>query len=217
MLINHQLNNLSNDFDQLNRILTQKEGESLFVSKQKEQIESKLKQDKEKVILIDKTIAFVQKFTELSRKETLDKMSFIVTTALQDIKDSNLSFKINYDKKRNMPVADFLIHSDLLNKDMGIMESCGGTLFDIVEFSLRVSLLLKWKPSLSRIFILDESFKHVSPQDRPKLAKFVRDLSEKLDLQIILISHSQEVTEDAHKIFAVSYDGIKSTVRVENV
>lgn len=217
MLINHQLGSLSNDYDQLNRVVTQKEGESLFVSRQKEQVELNLKQNKEKIILIDKTIAFAQKFTELSRRETLDKMSFLVTTALQEIKDKNLSFKVNYDKKRNQAVADFLIHSDLLNKDMGIMESCGGTIFDLCEVVLRISLLLKWKPSLSRIFILDESFKHVSPQDRPKLAQFIHELSEKLGLQIILISHSQEITEGAHKVFKVSYDGIKSTVMVENV
>lgn len=207
-----QLSNLQSRFSQLDRKLTLKEGEHTAILQHKQQLEKQIDDHRHNIVLSEKVGIVVQKLTELSRKETLDKVAAIVTTALQDVKDPNLSFKINYKIERGQSVAEFVIYNSKLGQEMGIMESCGGTIADIVEFALKVSLLLKWQPQLAKIFILDEAFKHVSPEDRPKLANFVKLLSEKLELQIILVSHSPEVTQDAHKVFYVTHDGTKSEV-----
>lgn len=207
------VSSLQNKFSQLDRKLTLKEGQHSEVLRQKQQLETQIIQQKEAIILSEKISLVVQKLTELARKDTLDKVANIVTTALQQIKDPNLSFRINYKVEKGQ--AEFVIYNSKLKQEMGIMESSGGTLVDIVDFALRVSLMLKWQPQLSRVLILDESFKFVSVADRDKLASFIRELSEKLDLQIILVTHESELSVQAHKVFRISHDGIKSEIQAE--
>lgn len=207
-----RLNLLLAKFNQLDRALLQQEGERKALLSVQDQLSAQLTQERNKIILYEKVGVVVQKLTEISRRDTLDKVASIVSVALQEIKDPTLTFKINYKVERNQAIAEFLIHDSKLQRDMDPLQSCGGTLIDLIELPLKVSLLLKWSPQLAKVLILDESFKFVSTADRPKLASFIRQLAENLGLQIILITHSPEVASTAHQVFKVVHDGTQSKV-----
>lgn len=211
-----QLDYLLNSHRQLDRLLLQKEGEHKAILSTKVELEKQVSLKKQEAELLEKVVAVVQKLTEISRKETLEKVAAIVTTALQEVKDPNLSFRINYKTERSQAVAEFVVYNSKLKAEMDPIESCGGTLVDIIEFALKISLLLKWQPQLSRVLILDEALKHVSAVDKPAMAQFVRKVTEKLGIQLILVSHSSELISDAHKVFSVSHDGVQSHITVEN-
>lgn len=210
-----QLDYLLNSYNRLDRLLLQKEGEHKAVQSVKDRVSKEVTQKKQEADLYEKVVVVVQKLTEISRKETLDKVAAIVTTALQEVKDPDLSFKINYKTERSQAVAEFVIYNSKLKLELDPVQSCGGTLIDIIEFALKVSLLLKWKPQLSKVLILDEAFKFVSAVDRPAMAQFVKQITEKLGIQLILVSHSSELMLDAHKVFSVSHNGIESAITVE--
>jgi DNA repair exonuclease SbcCD ATPase subunit len=212
MNLTQKLRTLLDNFNRVDRFVLQKEGENKAFLEQKKQLESHVISKKDEIILCEKVSLLVQKLTELSRKETLEKIATIVTKALQDVKDPTLEFKINYKMERNQSIAEFAILDNKLKTELDIFDSCGGTIADLVEFALKISLLLKWQPQLSKILILDESFKFVSIQDRYKLGKFIQELSNKLGIQIILISHSQELIEFADKVYRVEHDGTQSLV-----
>jgi DNA repair exonuclease SbcCD ATPase subunit len=207
-----KLRSLLDNFNRLDRLVLQKEGENKAILEQKNQLETQLFTKKNDIVLFEKVGLVVQKLTELSRKETLEKIATIVTKALQDVKDPTLEFRINYKTERNTSVAEFVIYDNKLKTELDIFDSCGGTIADLVEFALKISLLLKWQPQLSKVLILDESFKFVSIQDRYKLGKFIQELSNKLNIQIILISHSQELIEFADKVYTIEHDGKKSII-----
>lgn len=209
------LTDLQTKLHQLDRSLLQREGQYRAILESKTEIESEIQENKKKIELLERVAAVVQKLTEISRKDTLDKVAAIVSTAIQEVKDPNLSFKINYKLERNQAVADFMVYNKKLKAEMDIFESCGGTIADIVEFTLKVSLLLKWQPKLARVLVMDEQLKHISAVDKPAMARFVRQVSERLGIQIILVSHSAEFISSAHKVFSVSHNGTKSIVEVE--
>lgn len=215
MDIQTRYNLLTDKFHQLDRALLKKEGEYSALAQSRQGLEDSIEKSRVTVQVYDQAQLVVQKLTELARQDTLDKIAAIVTKALQDVKDPTLEFRINYKLERNQPTVEFKVYDTKLQREMDLILSCGGTLVDIVEFPLKVSLLLKWHPTLAKVLVLDESMKHVATADRPKLASFIRRLSEKLGLQIILITHSTELAASAHKVFQVTHDGTKSEVQVE--
>lgn len=206
------LTSLVTQFTKLDRLLLQREGEYKALNSMKTRLRAEIDHEKAQAALYEKTTIVVQKLTELSRQENLDKIAAIVTKAIQDVKDPTLSFRINYKVERNQPAVDFVIFNSRFNVEQNIKLSCGGTLEDLAEFPLRVSLLLKWRPKLGQLLIFDEAFTQVSKQDRPAFASFIRQLSEELNLQIILITHSTDLVSYAHKVLKVEHDGQKSSI-----
>lgn len=206
---------LVDQFSRLDRDLLKKEGECQAVLGRQVQLQQDLTDSKSTVVIYDKSQVVLQKLTEIARRDTLDKIAGIVTTAVQEIKDPTLSFRINYKLERNQPVAEFVIYDSKLDKEMGLLTSCGGTIVDIVELLTKASLVLKWTPTLSKVLILDETFKHISTNDRAKLGNFIKQLTEKLGLQIILVTHSTELLPYAHKAFQVSHNGQTSLVELQ--
>lgn len=153
-----------------------------------------------------KASLFLQSLSDQTRLQVLDKISGIVTDALQTVKDKNLVFTMNLVTKANQPTLEMSIVDKLTEQSYDLLTSFGGGICDIVSLALRVALLVKWQPALSRVLILDEACKHVAHKDQELLAVFVRKLSEALNVQFIWISHAPVLQQAAHKIFEVTKD-----------
>lgn len=154
-----------------------------------------------------KASLFLQTLSDQTRLQVLDKISGIVTEALQTVKDKNLVFTMQLVTKANQPTLEMGILDKLSGQTYDILNSFGGGICDIVSLALRVALLVKWQPTLSRVLILDEACKHVAQKDQELLAAFVRKLSEALNLQFVWISHADILQQAAHKVFEVTKDG----------
>ena len=188
----------------------------------KETLEKKLKECESRISEIETTIdrvikasSFLQTLSDTTRQQVVDKISAIVTDALQKVKDPNLEFKMNLSTERNQIDLKFVVYDKTTKREYDILNSCGGSIADIVTFPLRVSLLMKWDPVLARLMILDENFKFVSTIDQESLAEFVQQISEKLNLQTLLVTHSERFSAKAHKIFHVSKQNGISKVEVK--
>lgn len=200
---------LINQFDQLKTSYNRKAGQldalkELIVLGQEKIIQLTTKED-----TTLKASLFLQSLSDQTRLQVLDKIAGIVTDALQTVKDKNLVFQMQLVTKANQPTLEMGILDTLSGQTYDVLTSFGGGICDIVSLSLRVALLVKWQPSLSRIIVLDEACKHVAQKDQELLAVFVRKLSEALNCQFIWISHSEILQQAAHKIFEVTkHDGL---------
>ena len=200
--------NLINQFETLKQQYNQKLGMLNALKQRHSSINEKIIQltDKEDVTL--KASLFLQSLSDSTRIAVLDKISGIVTDALQTVKDKNLVFQMQLCTRANQPVLDMTILDKLSGQSYDVINSFGGGIADIVSLSLRIALICKWQPNVSRILILDETAKHVAVKDQELLAEFVKRVSEALQLQMIWISHSNVLEQAAHKTFEVTkYDG----------
>jgi DNA repair ATPase RecN len=162
--------------------------------------------------ILTKASLFLQTLSDQTRQQIVDKISSIVTDALQKVKDPNLEFKMLLSTDRNQVDVDFVVLDKTTKHEYDIINSCGGSIADIISFPLRVSLLLKWEPTLSRVLILDEAAKFVSVVDQEPLGDFVRQVSERLSVQTIFVTHSPVVAGKAHRTFDVSRKDGESVV-----
>lgn len=163
-----------------------------------------------------KASIFLQSLSDQTRLQVLDKISGIVTDALQTVKDKNLVFQMQLVTKANQPTLDMGILDKRSGQVYDVLTSFGGGICDIVSLTLRVALLVKWQPSLSRVIVLDEACKHVAQKDQELLAVFIRKLSEALNCQFIWISHSDILQQAAHRIFEVTQNDGQSKVEEKN-
>ncbi len=161
---------------------------------------------------LTKASLFLQTLSDQTRQQIVEKISSIVTDALQKVKDPNLEFKMILSTDRNQVDVDFIVFDKTTKHEYDIINSCGGSIADIISFPLRVSLLLKWEPTLSRILILDEAAKFVSVTDQEPLGEFVRQVSERLNVQTIFVTHSPVVASKAHRTFDVARKDGESVV-----
>jgi DNA repair exonuclease SbcCD ATPase subunit len=203
------LSDIKNQIQSLNNDLHIKLGKREALVSRLKICENRLAEIDAETTKLTKASLFLQTLSDTTRQQIIDKISAIVTDALQKVKDTNLEFKMILSTERNQIDVKFVVVDKLTRQEYDILDSCGGTIADIVTFPLRIALLVKWDPVLSKVLIMDENFKFVSVADQEPLADFIRQISEKLNLQILLVTHSQVLSNKAHKIFGViKNDGV---------
>ena len=168
-----------------------------------------LKSDSEN---INKARALIQQ-AALQTQETLKiRLTAIVTTALRTVfVDKDLDFSVRFESKRGRTEAVLEVGEDGIFTDP--IEGHGGGVVDIVSFALRAAF---WSISNTRsTLVLDEPFRFLSRDLQPFAAQIIRTLSDKLGLQIIMVTHISDLQDVAHKVFEVERQGSKS-VLLEN-
>ena len=60
------------------------------------------------------------------------------------------------------------------------------------------------RPKSRNVLILDEPFRYLSSNLLPRASEMLKQISEQLELQIIMVTHATELAEEADKIFEVS-------------
>lgn len=98
--------------------------------------------------------------------------------------------------------------------ETSIMEARGGGLAAVAGFLLRVCVLL-FTPEARRLMFLDEVFAHLSEDYIERMAEFLRELCDKKDLQIILVTHQPEFAEAAEKVYRIEKTGLNTSRFVE--
>ena len=183
-------------------------------SGRKYQIEDDLKTNREKHTEATKDLELTrkaQKVIQLVAQETQEQLQFqisdLVTLALSSVFGEEMEFGVEFVLKRNKSEAElfFIKNGERVNP----MDEAGGGVIDIASFALRVCMWGLQSPRSRNVLILDEPFKHLSRDLVIKAGETLQKISEKLNLQIIIISHEKRIIQCANKVFRVTQvDGI---------
>ena len=149
-----------------------------------------------------KVRALFQQAAEMTQKQLEFHISGLVSTALAAIWDNPYEFLIEFIQRRGKTEADlWLVRNGSKIKPI---DASGGGVVDVVSLALRMafwSLTKETRPLL----ILDEPFRNLSDNLQSKAADMLKMLSEKLGLQVLMISHIQKLVDCADKIFKVKF------------
>jgi len=175
----------------------------------KESLELQLKKDNDRIIEIEKLDKLYQECSVLLQKlednlktTIVDQIEIIMTQALNEVLENpNLKFKVIYEAKRNVIGVEFKIYDLANGSTFDILNSFGGGIADLVSVVLRIVFL--HYSGLEKILVLDESGKFISNNYQGNFSKFLKTIAEKLDMQIILVSHKKEVSECCNRIIEV--------------
>lgn len=159
-------------------------------------------------------IELAQAIINTTAKETQEQLKFhledLVQTAIDAVFPNVYTFHIAFELKRGQTEGRIYLDKD--GEELDPLVSCGGGVTDVVAFALRVACLVL--STNDRVLLMDEGFKWLSVGLRPLAGQMLKGLSEKLNLQVIMVTHDEEMIEVADKVFKVGIKQRRSQVEV---
>ena len=142
---------------------------------------------------------------ELGNKTQENVLNYIentVTLAIQSVFGDEFKFKITADVKRDQQEIYFFIeHND--NQVEPKEDTMSGGIIDLCSFALRIIYWSLENPRSMPVILLDEPFKHVSEGFRNQVSSFVSELSKLVGIQIIMVSHSENLIQNADNVIYI--------------
>ena len=152
----------------------------------------------------------IQTVAQETQENLIYNIENVVTSALEAVLDNPYKFKVIFDIKRNKTECQLLFERDgrLINP----LDSSGYGAADLASFALRIAAWSLTYPKKRSVFILDEPFKHLSTELHEKASMLIKELSKKLEIQFIIITHVNQISEHSDKVFRVIKQGPYSNV-----
>jgi DNA repair exonuclease SbcCD ATPase subunit len=154
---------------------------------------------KREIDLLTKVSSVLKHLVDVMVKDEISKMAGLITYGLKTVfDDQDLTFVPVITKKNEK------VHIELRTQNHGIegeFGSFGGSVAVIESFLLRLLCLLKMK--LARLVLLDETFAAVGSEYIANTSRLISELSKKLGLDVLLVTHQREFQQYANKIYRV--------------
>ena len=164
----------------------------------------------------------LRSYASLQEENVRLKVERLVTDGLRAVFErEDLAFRFKFELGRSGQMTATPVLSTAIGDktvETTATDARGGGVLDVAAFLLRTVMLCLMRPRLDRVMFCDEIFKHLSRDHLGNAAALLRRLSEKLGVQIVMVTHKDEFVDTADRVFDVSIrDGVtKIKVRSED-
>jgi len=192
------------EIKELRNRLEQLKGEKNQLLTQIKQYRQQLRELKQQIIQYEKAREIIRKVGLKTQQQLQYHISDITSLALEAVFDDPYTLKVEFIQRRNKTECDLLFVRN--GKEIDPLESSGYGAVDIAAFALRVASWSMKIPRSRNTIILDEPMRFLSEDRQPFASQMLKELSERLGIQFIIVTHEDILTEYADKIFAVTKD-----------
>lgn len=145
----------------------------------------------------------IQTVAQKTQEELKYHIGELGTLALAAVFDNPYELELDFVQRRGQTECDIWFVRD--GERIHPLSASGGGAVDVACFALRVSLWSLKQNRTRPVLILDEPLRFLKGDDLPeKGAKLIKEISERLGLQIIYISHIPEQVDSADGIHSIS-------------
>lgn len=182
-----------------------KAGEAHAVVKSLKSVEHEIKDLETRSLRLEQIAIVLSSYADERQTSIQEQIEGVVTQGLRTIFGEPMSFRIVNKMVGKRPEIDFLLVSENGEKPLetAILEARGGGVAAVAGFLLQAVLVLLL-PNTTPLLFLDESFSQVSEEYRPALSQFIKELTERTELQVVLVTHSDEFVTDADRVYRFS-------------
>ena len=146
----------------------------------------------------------IMKEVALKTQEQLEyHVSDITSLALESVFENEAyNLVVRFIQRRNKTECDLLFERD--EEEIDPLNASGGGAVDVAAFALRIAMWSMESPKSRNVIILDEPFRFLSKDRQDRASQMLKELSEKLGIQFIIVTHEDTLTQYADKTFVVS-------------
>ena len=164
--------------------------------------------NKDKLQLLEQAQAFLQKIAQETQNHLKFQIEDIINLALDTCFPNEYEFKLEFEVMRGKTEARLVFLSQRTQREVDPMNASGGGVVDLTSFALRIASYVI-EQGTDNVIIFDEPFRFVSRDLQERAGLILKKLSEKLNIQIILVTHIPELVDIADRIIEVKKtDGI---------
>lgn len=205
---------------QRRRALDQLQGEARSVLLRGKELQAEVARLSELAEDLDRVTVLLNSLGEERQLKAQSSIEELVTRGLRMIFDDTLSFHIVQSTRGKTAAVDFVVRTSLGSQtiDTPIMDARGGGLAAVVGFLMRLVVMLLGQGKAGRdgvsenLLVLDETFAHVSAEYLDGVGQFLREVVDRTGVQIVMVTHQEELTQYADKVAHFHTDGGKTVV-----
>ncbi len=198
----------------INKKFIEQKAERRILAKGIQLQKEKIEKLKDRVENIEQARNIIQLVAKKTQAELEFHISDVVNLALSAVYDDMpCEFKAEFVVRRNKTELDLYLLRD--GHKMNLLNEEGGGAVDIVSFALRVALWSLRTPHTRPLIIMDEPFKFLGNL-RNRAGDMLKEVSKKLGIQIIMLSHDSDLIEIADRSFEVTQTKGVSKVKCLN-
>ena len=178
----------------------------------------KLVQDgKHEYKILENALDVLRMYGIIKEQVLREKIDVVVTQGLKlifgDEYKSKLEFKISRGQAVLIPKIVSLMDGQEI--ETSIEDSRGGGIANVCSVLYQIIVLSLVEPKQKKIFFADEPFRNLSQEHLESAGDFLKVLSERLNIQIVLITHRKELQSIADKLY--KFKNINGETEVEKI
>jgi DNA repair exonuclease SbcCD ATPase subunit len=192
-----------------------------IVKGQREQVQLDLNKKQAALQRDTKSLKYHEQAKEIVRavgKKTQEQLQFhisdITSLALGAVFDDPYKLEVEFVQRRNKTECDiYFVRGD--NK-IDPLSASGGGAVDVAAFALRIASWSLQSPHTRNTIILDEPMRFVSEDLKDRASQMIKEVSEKLGIQFIIVTHEPKLAAYADRIFFVKQKRKISKVTIKD-
>jgi len=187
---------------QLRQKLEQAKGRKLQIEKNLKQLKGTLKSSKKSLIRHEQAREIVREVGMKTQQQLQFHISDITSLALESVFSDPYELSVEFVQRRNKTECDLMFVRDECK--VKPLDAAGGGTVDVAAFALRIASWSMLEDASSNTIVLDEPLRYLSVDCQERASQMIKDLSTKLGIQFIIVTHEETLAAYADRVFEVS-------------
>ncbi len=189
------------DLKDIRKELESLKGRKSQIETEIEENETLIRKNKRELLKYEQAKEIVREVGIKTQKQLQYHISDITSLALEAIFEDPYELELEFIQRRNKTECDIYFSRD--GERVKPLDSSGGGAIDVASFALRVACWSLNYPHTRNTIILDEPLKWIDVTLRDKASNMLKEISQKLNIQFIIVTHDPILSYYADKVFEV--------------
>lgn len=194
----------------LRNSLEQEKGQKYQLEKSITTLTSQVRESKRELHRYEQAREVVREVGLKTQEQLQVHISDITSLALEAVFDDPYELVAEFVQRRNKTECDLLFSRD--GSAVDPLSASGGGAVDVAAFALRIAAWSMQSPKKRNVIILDEPMRFLSVDHQEQASMMIKELSERLGLQFIIVTHETTLAQYADKVFTVKLKKGKSQI-----
>lgn len=197
--------------DERKKELVRKQAENDLLNRQIEIMGNKILALVDNLKIGQEGLSFCEELANSRRGSMKGKIEAVLTEAVRMIYGDSYRVELDYSVKNNRSCLEIeMVRDTSAGEVRRDMTGFGGGMADTISVPLRLMVLMGSKQT-DKVCVLDECWKHMNLERIESVGNFLRVLSDRLGMQVIMFSHHEKIEKFSDKMYQVSeIDGVSS-------
>lgn len=191
--------------------LEQQKGAKAQIEKSLSDLETSLREKKRSLIQHEQAKEIVREVGLKTQQQLQINISDIVSMAMEAVFPDPYELAVEFVQRRNKTECDLYFVRDGNRVDPLTASGVGAV--DVASFALRIASWSMSQPHSRNTIILDEPFRFLSANYQEQASIMLQEISKKLGIQFVIVTHEEVLASYADKIFEVSIRKGKTKVK----
>jgi DNA repair exonuclease SbcCD ATPase subunit len=193
--------------------MEQEKGKRFQLQQTSDSLASQIEQADQDIKNHEKAREIVREVGLKTQQQLQYHISEITSLALQAVFEDPYELVVEFVQRRNKTECDLLFERD--GDRIDPISASGGGAVDVAAFALRLAAWSMQNPKSRNVIILDEPLRFLSKDHQEQASQMIKELSDRLGLQFIIITHEDTLAQYADKTFRVGIrNGISNVTQL---